>query len=144
MASTTLRFSVGKKYVVLNLHDAEADDNCGNKIVEENMRKIFANEDLPCYLEVPLLSALHSLNKEEINSCPSTYVEALFDEASSRQHAEDWAESFKSKCLSWRVNCPTQVEITIPFINPRICRKQQSQPTRRSSKSRFIPVPPPK
>jgi hypothetical protein len=71
---------VGGRYAVLSLHGEGGegteggvslmerwdDEDCGRRLAEGDMRRLLAHENVPPYLELPLLSALHSIHREEV------------------------------------------------------------------------------
>jgi hypothetical protein len=95
-SSITLRFAVGGRYAVLTLHGSGeagaegagdeganrgggaaaaaedgmlarwAEEDCGRRLAEADVRRLLTHEDVPPYLELPLLSALDSLHREEV------------------------------------------------------------------------------
>ena len=58
--STTLRFkfAVGKKYVLVEVNLRQGEDS------EEALRAFFVQEDIPVYLEIPILATADRLLKD--------------------------------------------------------------------------------
>lgn len=55
-----LRFNVGKKYVMLSVNLKKGED------IEKIVKEILEMEQIPVYLELSILSSIHSLLKEEL------------------------------------------------------------------------------
>lgn len=49
------RFPVGKQYVIVALHLKHGDD------AEEALRSFFVQEDIPVYMEMPILATAHRI-----------------------------------------------------------------------------------
>lgn len=60
-------------------------------------------KDIPVYLHVPILSALHELQKEEAALCPVYLSEAVLDTIQFKRGADQWAESFCQHHHQWMV-----------------------------------------
>ncbi|KAL6062739.1 hypothetical protein QOT17_012015 [Balamuthia mandrillaris] len=98
MAQVTLRFQVGKKFVVVTFPNFDADfpgedgnDGMKSMFVEEGLR------DVPCYLHLPILSALHYLKKEECGECPPALSTFLYSEKASMHHINEWNLVFRHR-----------------------------------------------
>lgn len=46
------------------------EEDCGQRLAEADLRRVLMQEDVPPYLELPLLSSLHSLHLEEVRASP--------------------------------------------------------------------------
>lgn len=84
------------------LLDRWAEDDCGRRLAEGDVRRLLAHEDVPPYLELPLLSALHSLHREEAALCPSHWVEPVFDQKRARDGADDWTAALKQRNAAYQ------------------------------------------
>lgn len=57
----TLRFSIGLKFAIVTINFRKGED-CA-----ESLRRFFIEEDIPPYLELPILNAVRNLLEEERN-----------------------------------------------------------------------------
>lgn len=118
----TLRFSVGKKYVVLTLNSSTNGQEVAiNSTVpapitfpagksqslgpHDNLKVLMAEDpslrDIPCYLQLSLLSALHQLQKEEAAICPSSLCHLVFDQKAAQHKVSLWSQLFSTHHISY-------------------------------------------
>ncbi|KAL6051799.1 hypothetical protein QOT17_018960 [Balamuthia mandrillaris] len=112
MAQVTLRFQVGKKFVVVTFPNFDADfpgedgnDGMKSMFVEEGLR------DVPCYLHLPILSALHYLKKEECGECPPALSTFLYSEKASMHHINEWNLVFRHRNFGTKQEKPTEEQL---------------------------------
>ena len=117
--SITLRFSVGKKYVVLTLNGSGAEGTIDHNppapyvagkspaslAPHDSLKVLMAEDpalrDIPCYLQLSLLSALHQLQKEEAAVCPSSLCHLVFDQKSAQHHVGLWSQHFSTQHIAY-------------------------------------------